>query len=96
VTRAKTTAQWRKEVPAYDRAIRAVEGLIANWPGQRRNIVAHIHPDTRVVSIILHGNRADCATADRLLAYANPAMAGRAWQPETFQGHSYFRKVTQR
>jgi hypothetical protein len=94
VTRAKTTAQWRREVPAFDRAHKAVVALIANWPGCPR-MTDHLNEDTLVVSIILHGNRADCSTADRLLDRLHYAdLAGRRWVAESFQGHAFFRKVT--
>jgi hypothetical protein len=54
VTRAKTTAQWRREVPAYDRMCRDVEQITHRLPfGGGRAAVAHIHPDTRTVSFIL-------------------------------------------
>lgn len=54
MTRAKTTAQWRREVPAYDRMIRDVEQVTGRLPfGNGRAAVAHIDPDTRTVSFIL-------------------------------------------
>lgn len=53
----RTPAQWRKEVPAYDQAVRDVENLRRNWPGRGRapHVVAHLDPDTRQVSFILRG-----------------------------------------
>jgi hypothetical protein len=81
-----TTAQWRREVPAYDKAIRAVEAVAASWPARPR-MIAHIHPDTRVVSIILDGSDADCTTADRKLGY--PA----GWKWDTDYPRAVWRKV---
>jgi hypothetical protein len=89
MTRAKTTAQWRREVPAYDKAIRAVESAVKAWPGGPR-MIAHVHPDTRVVSLILDGTEADCEHADRLLAY----RSGWAW--DTTYGHPVWRKTVTR
>jgi hypothetical protein len=53
----KTAAQWRREVPEYDDAIRCVEKLARNWPAPSRapHVVAHLDPDTRQVSFILRG-----------------------------------------
>ena len=54
MTRAKTTAQWRREVPAYDRMIHDVERVTGRLPfGHGRAAIAHINPDTRTVSFIL-------------------------------------------
>lgn len=54
MSRAKTTAQWRREVPAYDRMCRDVEQITHRLPfGNGRAAVAHIDPDTRTVSFIL-------------------------------------------
>lgn len=66
----KTTAQWRREVPAYDQLIRAVQRLAANWPGtgSAPRIIAHLNPDTRVVSVILDGTAEECSLADQRLA----------------------------
>lgn len=54
---AKTVAQWRREVPEYDQAIRDVERLARNWPGHARppHLVAHLDEDTGQVSFILRG-----------------------------------------
>ena len=81
---AKTTAQWRREFPAYDKAYRAVEK--AAWPGGPR-MVAHIHPDTHVVSIILDGSAADCEKADRRLGYPS------GWTWDTDYPRAVWRKV---
>ncbi len=53
----KTVAQWRREVPAYDQAIRDVETLQRNWPGRSRppHVVAHLDESTGQVSFILRG-----------------------------------------
>lgn len=93
MTRAKTTAQWRREVPAYDRAIRAVEDLHKAWPGRAPRIIAHIHPDTRVVSIILDGDRADTEVADRRLT-GRGYRSG--WQWDTECPRAVWRKVVAR
>jgi hypothetical protein len=95
VTR-KTTAQWRREVPAYDRAVRAVEALRANWAGKGRlpHIVAHIHPDTRIVSIILHGHPGDRDDADRQLERRGYQAGG--WAAERGYDHQIWRKSVAR
>jgi len=55
-----TTAQWRREVPAYDRMCRDVTATAGRLPfGNGRAAVAHINPDTRVVSFILRVTEAD-------------------------------------
>lgn len=60
MTRAKTTAQWRREVPAYDRMCSDVEVLAPHLPfGGGRAAVAHIDPDTHRVSFIVRVTDAD-------------------------------------
>lgn len=88
----KTTRQWRREVPAYDRLIRDVEALIASWPGQPPRIIAHLNPDTIGLSIILDGTGADCATADRLLI---PRGYRPGWKFDTTV-HPVWRKAVAR
>jgi hypothetical protein len=88
--RAKTTAQWRREVPAYDKAIRAVEAVSAAWPGQAPRLIAHIHPDTRIVSIIMDGSGKDCDTADSRLVHRGYA---RGWVWDTTYARAVWRKV---
>jgi hypothetical protein len=57
---AKTTAQWRREVPAYDRMCRDVEAIAHRLPfGGGRGAVAHIDPNTRTVSFILRVTEVD-------------------------------------
>jgi hypothetical protein len=93
---ARTVAQWRKAVPAFDKAHRAVEDLRTNWPASRvPHLVAHIHPDTRIVSIVLHGNRGQRDAADTMLTdrYGYP-LGG--WQQETVHGVTVWRKVVAR
>ncbi len=46
--RVKTAAQWRGEVPAYDRACAHADALRKHWSGHL--IVAHLDPETLVVS----------------------------------------------
>jgi hypothetical protein len=54
MTRAKTHAQWCREVPAYKRMCEDVEQLAHRLPfGGGMAAVSHIHPDTRTVSFIL-------------------------------------------
>lgn len=84
----KTTAQWRREHPAYDLAYRAVEALRATQ--RLPHTVAHIHPDTHHVSIILHGTQAHTSIADGLL-YDFGIPAG-SWRQETGYGVQYWRK----
>nr|WP_221374450.1 hypothetical protein [Actinoplanes polyasparticus] len=85
---AKTLAQWRREFPAYDTAIRAVEAL----RGTRLvpHTVAHIHPDTHTVSILLHGSRRNTETADRLLHDFGYPAGG--WALEAGHDHEIWRK----
>lgn len=91
MSRAKTTAQWRREVPNYDRAIRAVEAAIQNWPSRRPpRVIAHIHPDTRVVSIILDGSEAQTKVADVLLVSTGYR---HGWQWDTGNARPVWRKV---
>ncbi len=82
MSRAKTTAQWRREVPAYDRACKAVQKLrTANGGhGHGPRTIAHLDPDTRTVSIILDGSADDCTAADRVLPYA---AGGWRWDTST-------------
>lgn len=77
--RARTAAQWRREVPAYDQAWTSVEILRVRWPGAGRipHMVAHIHPDSRVVSIVLHGTADECDAADRRLLREFPQATWR-------------------
>jgi hypothetical protein len=75
----KTTAQWRRDVPAYDRAIRMVEAMHAGWPARRvPRSVAHLDPETLTVSIILDGTDADCDLADQWLTSCG-YRAGWVW-----------------
>lgn len=91
VSPAKTSAQWRRQAPAYDRAVRVVEALRESWSGGPL-VVAHIHPDTHVVSIILHGDRSDTANADRRLR----GYHAGGWVQETTCGVTVWRKVVHR
>lgn len=71
MTRAKTTAQWRREVPAYDRMCRDVDLLAPHLPfGGGRAAVAHIDPDTRAVSFIVRVTEADLPALRRLVGDA--------------------------
>ena len=90
--KAKTTAQWRREVPAYDRAIRAAERLLAARPTWAGRVIAHIHPDTRVVSILLRGpgSQALTAQADEDLSRLGYRPGG--WAHETTCGVEVWRK----
>lgn len=91
-----TTAQWRREVPAYDRAFRAVESLLSSGPAWAGRVIAHLHPDTRVVSILVRGPGSGALTAPadehlRTLGY----RAG-GWVRETTCGVEVWRKVVAR
>jgi hypothetical protein len=93
---AKTTAQWRREVPAYDKAIRAAEHLLAARPTWAGRVIAHIHPDTLVVSILLRGPGSGSLTspADRLLAKFGYRTGG--WAYEDTHGVEVWRKTVAR
>lgn len=88
MTRAKTPAQWQREVPAYDTAVRAVEAVRAT--GRFGRTEADIDPGTRVVSILLHSSHTQACVVDQLLAdYGIPA---RGWRLEGGHGHEIWRK----
>lgn len=89
MSRPKTLAQWRREFPAYDEAIRAVEAAATVWPRAPR-MIAHIHPDTHIVSIVLDGSEKDCAAADRLLPYRD------GWDRDNAHARAVWRKVVAR
>lgn len=93
MTAAKTPAQWRREVPAYDKAYRAVKAMLAEWPGRPPHMVAHLNPDTRVVSIVLHGDRTDAV--DFYLAARFDYPTG-GWTQEHIQGVTIRRKTLTR
>lgn len=90
---AKTTAEWRREVPAYDKAFRAAESLLAAGPAWDRRVVAHLHPDTRVVSILLRGPGSGALTgrADGFLARFGYRPGG--WVSESVSGVEVWRKA---
>jgi len=91
VSRAKTTAQWRREVPAYDTAIRAVEAAVKGWPaGRAPRMIAHLHPDTHVVSIILDGSEGDTRVADVLLTSTGYR---RGWEWDASYPRAVWRKT---
>ncbi|WP_203823117.1 hypothetical protein [Paractinoplanes ferrugineus] len=92
----KTTAQWRREVPAYDKAIRAVEQLLKSWPPSPHGLplVAHLDPDTRVVSIVLHGTPRQANDADRELFQWG--FAGGSWTWEQHGDVRFLRKTVAR
>jgi hypothetical protein len=67
MSRPKTAAQWRREVPAYDRMIRDVEQATVRLPfGGGRAAVAHIDPDTETVSFIVRVTAPDLPLLHRL------------------------------
>jgi hypothetical protein len=90
---AKSTAQWRREVPAYDKAVRAAEHLLKTCPDWAGRVIAHIHPDTLVVSILLRGPESLAMTshADRLLTDSFNYRPG-GWSHENTHGVEVWRK----
>lgn len=88
MTRAKTPAQWRREIPAYDTALRAVEAVVAT----RRfgHMVAHLDPDTLAVSLVLHGSHTQACVVDELLH--DFGIPPRGWVLVDGYDHEIWRK----
>jgi hypothetical protein len=96
VTRAKTVAEWQRDVPVYDKAVRDVTHLLDNWPDWRvPRLVAHIDPDTRRVSIVLHGDRVQLEVAAAELVGRYGYQPG-GWAEETAHGLTFWRKTVTR
>jgi hypothetical protein len=91
---AKGVAYWRREVPAFDKANRAIDLLIAadlGW-AHGQSVIAHIHPDTLAVSILLRGagSQALVAKADERLSKLGYRKGG--WVHENTFGVEVWRK----
>jgi hypothetical protein len=96
MARAKTVAAWRREVPVYDKAVRDVQDLLTGWPSLRRpRLVAHIDPNTHVVSIIVDGDKNQFHTADSTLINRYGYRPG-GWAEETAYGRTFWRKTVTR
>jgi hypothetical protein len=78
-----TIAQWRREVPAYDRMYRDVVAVASKLPfGNRLSVIAHIDEDTRIVAFVLRVTDAEIPALRSLVGNValEPIPGGRFWR----------------
>ena len=56
-------------------------------------MVAHIHPDTWVISIVLHGTEEQTRIADEKLTRLDTWFTAGGWAQEELDGYFYWRKT---